>query len=130
MHLFHRVNPKKVHQKEKAASDSGVRGAGMYQGGISLQESKQAKAFRKLAGATRIAYYGRHPSHISPPRTLAGSFCSYGGVTIQLPAHVGKETGLLFRRKKKLFSVGLREKNNDGVMLYLCRFDRDQMQNR
>lgn len=74
MHLFRRVNPKKVHQKEKAASDSGVRGAGMYQGGISLQESKQAKAFRKLAGATRIAYYGRHPSHISPPRTLAGSF--------------------------------------------------------
>lgn len=31
-------NPKKVHQKEKAASDSGARGAGMYQGIINCRE--------------------------------------------------------------------------------------------
>lgn len=67
MHLSHRVNPKKVHQKEKAASDSGVCSAGMYQGDISLQELKQARAFRKLVSVTRIAYYCRHPSHISLP---------------------------------------------------------------
>lgn len=71
MHLFHRVNPKKVHQKEKAASDRGVRGAGMYQDSISLRELCRTKALRKLASATGIACVGSPLPHISLPRPLS-----------------------------------------------------------
>lgn len=61
---FIELYPKKVHQKEKAASDSGVRGAGMYQESISRLELSQTKAFRKLTCATEIEDNLVHPSHI------------------------------------------------------------------
>lgn len=43
---------KKVHQKEKAASDSGVCSAGLYQG---IMRTEEIDRFQKLTSATRIA---------------------------------------------------------------------------
>lgn len=52
-HRAHGSLKKLINQKEKAASDSGLARAGIYQASISSQELQRAETFQSSIGATR-----------------------------------------------------------------------------